>query len=171
MTSGPTFFCSLNPFHAKYVREHEIKTILIFEHVFKAGDHAENAHIRYLEDERDHCLKKFARGRTSRVLHLSISKPGHTTGRSGRGARRGARAGSGSIGCQQNCLPRKQESLVLSKASKTRRLNVSPESRTSEILCKSNAGTKSPVDNRFIRGLFSTYQRDRERSSLLAANQ
>ena len=32
-------------------------------------------------------------------------------------------------------------------------LNVFPEARTSEILCKPNAGTKSPVDEQFIRGL------------------
>ena len=50
----------------------------------------------------------------------------------------------------QNCSPRRQASLVPSKASKTRRLNVSPEARTSEILCKPNAGTKSAVDNRFV---------------------
>ena len=62
-------------------------------------------------------------------------------------------------------------SLVLSKASKKRRPNVSPEARTSEILCKPNAGTKSPVDNRFIRGLSAVYERDRERSSFLAADQ
>ena len=68
--------------------------------------------------------------------HLSSPKPGHTTGGSGRGARRGGGAGSGRTGCQQNCSPRRQASLVPPKASKTRRLNVSPEARTSEILCK-----------------------------------
>ena len=68
--------------------------------------------------------------------NLSSPKPGHTTGGSGRGARRGGGAGSGRTGCQQNCSPRRQASLAPSKASKTRRLNVSPEARTSEILCK-----------------------------------
>ena len=102
---------------------------------------------------------------------MSIPKPGHTTGGSGRDDRRGGRAGSGTIGCHQNCLPRKQRSLVPAKASKIRRLKVSPEARTSEILCKPSAGTKSPVDNRFICGLSSVYQRDRERSLFLAADQ
>ena len=71
------------------------------------------------------------------ALHnLSNPKPGHTTGGSGRGARRGGRARSIRIGCQQNCSPRKQRFLVPPKASKKRRLKVSPEARTSEILCK-----------------------------------
>ena len=68
--------------------------------------------------------------------NLSNPKPGHTTGGSGRSAWRSGRAGSGKIGCQQNYLPRKKKSTVPSKASKKRRLNVSPEARTSEILCK-----------------------------------
>ena len=90
-------------------------------------------------------------------LNLSNPKPGHTTGGSGRGARWGGGAGSGRIGCQQNCLSMRQASLVLSKASKTRRLNVSPEPRTSEILCKPKKEqnprlTSSPVQQRFNRG-------------------
>ena len=94
-----------------------------------------------------------------------------TTGESGRGARRGGRAESGRIGCQQNCSFRKQGCRVPSKASKKRRLNVSPETRKSEILCKPSAGTKSSVDSRFILGLFAVYKRDRERSLFLAADQ
>ena len=82
--------------------------------------------------------------------YLSNPKPGHTTGASGRSARRGGGAGSGRTGRQQNCSPRKQATLVPSKASKTRLL-VSPEARTSEILCKPNAGTKPAVDERFNR--------------------
>ena len=70
------------------------------------------------------------------ALHLSIPIPGHTTGESGRGARRGGGAGSGRTGCQQNCSPRGQASLAPSKASKKRFLDVSPEARTSEIPCK-----------------------------------
>ena len=69
------------------------------------------------------------------VCNLSSPKPGHTTG-GRRGARRGGGAGSGRTVCQQNCSPREKSFLALSKASKTRRLNVSPEARTSEILCK-----------------------------------
>ena len=41
--------------------------------------------------------------------NLSIPKPGHTTSRSGRGARRGGQAESGRIECQQNCSSRKQK--------------------------------------------------------------
>ena len=105
------------------------------------------------------------------MTNLSIPKTEHTTGGSGRGARRGGGAGSGRIACQQNCSPRKQASLVHSKASKTSRLNVSPEARTSEIPCKPNAGTKSAVDERFIRGLSAVYHRDEKRSFFLAADQ
>ena len=76
-------------------------------------------------------------------INLSNPKPGHTTGASGRSARRGGGAGSGLTGCQQNCSPRKQASLAPSKASKTRLL-VSPEARTSEILCK-------PMEEQILR--------------------
>ena len=58
-------------------------------------------------------------------------------------------------------------SLVTPNASKTRCLNDSPEARTNEILCKPNAGTKSPVDERFIRG----YPRDEKLSLFLATDQ
>ena len=68
------------------------------------------------------------------AIHLSSPKPGHTTGGSGRTAgRQGGGAGSSRTGCQQNCSPRRQESLAPPKASRTRRLNVPPEARTSEI--------------------------------------
>ena len=81
--------------------------------------------------------------------NLSNPKPGHTTGGSGRGARRGGGAGSGRIGCQQNCPPRRRASLAPPKASKTRRLNIPPEARTSEILFKP-MGEQNP---RLTRGL------------------
>ena len=45
-------------------------------------------------------------------------------------------AGWRRTGRRQNGSPRRQPSLVPSKASKTRVLNVSPEARTCEILCK-----------------------------------
>ena len=49
---------------------------------------------------------------------------------------------------QQNCAPRKQVFLVLFKISKTRRLNVSLEARTSEILCTAEGvGHFSPKPN------------------------
>ena len=74
---------------------------------------------------------------------LPSSKPGHTTGESGRGARRSG----GGVG--QNTSPRGQTSLAPSKASKTRRLNVPPEARTSKILCE----PMEEQNPRFIRGL------------------
>ena len=87
------------------------------------------------------------------LFHLSNPKPGHATGGSGRGAQRGGRVGPGRTGRRQNSTPRRQASLVPPKASKKPCLNVSPEARTSETLCKPNVGTKSAVDDRFIRGL------------------
>ena len=91
------------------------------------------------------------------TIDLSSPKPGHTTGGSGRGAWRSGGAGSGRTGCQQNCPPRRQASPVPPKASKTRRLNISPETRTSEIPCKPMeeqnprlTRDSSPVYPRFI---------------------
>ena len=105
------------------------------------------------------CLHESWTGFASVVFtetNLSNPKPGHTTGGSGRSARRSGRAGSGKIGCQQNYSPRKQKSTVPSKASKKRRFNVSPEARTSEILCKpteeQNQRLTIPVYQRFISG-------------------
>ena len=69
------------------------------------------------------------------------------TGR-GRRARRSGRAGSGKIRCQQNYSPKKRKSTVPSKASKKHRSNVSPEARTSEILCKPTEGQ----NHRLTRG-------------------
>ena len=85
--------------------------------------------------------------------NLSNPKPEHTTGASGQGARRGGGAGPGRTGRRQNSSPRRQASLAPPKASKKRFPNVSPEARTSKILCKPNAGTKSPVDKRFVSDL------------------
>ena len=91
---------------------------------------------------------------TCRVQNLSNPKPGHTTGGSGRSARRSDRAGSGKIGCQQNYSPRKQKSTVPSKASKKRHFNVSPEARTGEILCKPT----EEQNQRLTSGLSAVYQ-------------
>ena len=44
------------------------------------------------------------------LTHLLNPKPGHTTGGSGRSARRSGRERSGKIGCQQNYSPKKQKS-------------------------------------------------------------
>ena len=98
--------------------------------------------------------------------HLSNPKPGHTTGGSGRSARRSGWAGSDKIGCQQNYSPRKQKSTVLSKPSKKRRFNVSPEARTSEILSKPTKEQNQPL----INGLSAVYHRD-EKGFFLAAEQ
>ena len=76
------------------------------------------------------------------IFNLSSIKLEHTSGRSGRGTRLGGGAGSSRTGCQQNCSLMRQGSVLFSKASTKRRLNVFPEARTSEILCKSNAVTK-----------------------------
>ena len=70
------------------------------------------------------------------VLEPVESKTRTYHGQPGRGARRNGGAGSGRTGCQQNCSPRGHASLAPSKESKTSRLNVFPEARTSEILCK-----------------------------------
>ena len=51
-------------------------------------------------------------------INLSNPKPVHTTGGSGRRARRSGRAGSSKIWCQQNYSLRKRKSTVPSKASK-----------------------------------------------------
>ena len=95
-------------------------------------------------------------------LNLLNPKPEHTTPGQER---------SGKIGCQHNYLLRKLKSTFHPKASKTRRFNVSPEARTSEILCKPTEEQQSPVDPRFIRGLSAVYQRGKKRSLFLAADQ
>ena len=131
-------FVSVNRFHARHVRERGCSMGV-------AGEGREQPIP----------IDKFLGG----THNLSNPKPGHTTGGSGRGARRSGRAGSGRIGCQQNYSPRKQRSLVPSKASKKRRFNVSPEAQTNEILCKPTekqnqrlTTSSSPVYPRFISG-------------------
>ena len=91
--------------------------------------------------------------------NLSSPKPEHINDGSRRGARQRNWAGSSRTVCLQNCPPRGQFFFVPSKASKTRRLNVSPEARTSEILYKPIKEHKpqfttgsSPVYQRFITG-------------------
>ena len=84
---------------------------------------------------REHCPERLC-GSTNSLIrtYLSNPKPGHTTGGSGRGARRNGRAGSGGIGCQQTCSARKHKSRVPSKGSQKRRLSV-PRSTKKKILC------------------------------------
>ena len=102
---------------------------------------------------------------------MSSPKPGHTTSRSGRGARPGGGAGPGRTGRRQNSSPRRQASLVPLKASKIRFLNVSPEARTSKIPCNPKTGTKPPVDRRFVSGVKAVSPRDERGSLFLAADQ
>ena len=89
------------------------------------------------------------------TLRLSSLEPGHTTGGSRRGARRRCGADSSRTVCQQNCLPRERSIFALYKASKTCRLNVPPEARTSEILCKP-MGEQNP---RLTTGASAVYPR------------
>ena len=105
------------------------------------------------------------------VSELSSPKPTHTMGRSRRGPRRDGGAGSGRTVCQRKCSPMDQSFLVFPKASKTRGLNVSPDTRTSEILWKPDGGTKPADGNRFFRGLSAVFHRHEKRSFLLAATQ
>ena len=99
--------------------------------------------------------------------NLSNPKPEHTTGASGRGARRSGGAGTGRTGRRQNSSPRGLVSRVPSKASKTHRLNVSPEARKNEILCK----PMEEHNDRLTTGLCPVYPRDEKRSLFLAADQ
>ena len=95
--------------------------------------------------------------RTSEILfkqNLLNPKLTHTTSRSRRGAPRSGGAESRTTVRKQNCAPREQSFLALSKALKTRRLNVSPEAQTSEILCK-----PKKEKTRFTNGLWTVYQR------------
>ena len=84
------------------------------------------------------CLcKPFSHARHVRryYVYLSNPKPGHTTNESGRSARRSGRAESRKIRCQQNY---RLGNKIPSSPSRHRRnvaSNVSPEARTSEILC------------------------------------
>ena len=101
------------------------------------------------------------------IEHLSSPKPGHTTGASRRGARRGGGTRSGRTVRQYNGAPIEQFFLALSKASKTRRLNVFPEAQTSEFQCK-------PIEKqntRLNRCSSAVYHRDDKRSLFLAADQ
>ena len=103
----------------------------------------------------DKCVDRFLPDEciyVSNKINLSNPKPGHAKRGSGRGARRGGGTGPGRTEGQQNSTPRRQGSLVPPQASRKRCLNVFPEARSSEILCKPNAGTKSAVEDLFIRG-------------------
>ena len=91
-----------------------------------------------------------------KYVYLSNPKPGHTTGGSGRSARRSSREGSRKIRYQQNYSPRKQTFTVPSKASKKRRFKVFPKARTSEIQFQ----TTEEQNQRLTSGLSAVYQRE-----------
>ena len=61
-------------------------------------------------------------------------------GRVGSGRTAGRRGGVGQDWMPTEISPRRQGSVLPAKASTTSRLNVSPEARKSEILCKQHAG-------------------------------
>ena len=82
---------------------------------------------------------------TCRVQNPDIQRAGRV------GRRTAGRRG----GVGQNSSPRRQASLVPSKAPKTRCLNVPPEARTSEIVCKP-MGEQSPL---LTTGLYAVHLR------------
>ena len=72
--------------------------------------------LQSIEDTSSERPSRSTNKRNPMYTDLSSPKPGHTTGRSGRGARRSGEAGSSTIECQHNCSPREQASLVPFKA-------------------------------------------------------
>ena len=111
-------FVSVNPFYARHVQESSglfLAPKRLCQGVFESQRIFGNQQL---------------------LSYLSSPKPGHITGGSQWGARRGDGAGSGRTVREQKCAPREQSFFAFSKASRTRRLNVSPEAQTSEILCK-----------------------------------
>ena len=78
-----------------------------------------------LSHQKSRCLALCQESQTSLTpwKYLLNSKPGHATGRSDRGARRGCGTGLGKLGRRQINAHRRQSSLKLPKASKTRPLN------------------------------------------------
>ena len=118
-----------------------------------------------------HAAMRFRRNLTEttcRIHQIVESKTRTCHGRVGSGSP-AERVGAGSrkTGCQQNYSPGKQRSIVLSKASKTHRFNVSREARTSEILCKPT----EEQNQRLTTGLSAVYHRGEKRALFLAAEQ
>ena len=73
----------------------------------------------------------------------------NTIARFCRGTRRSGGVGSGRPVCPQNCPPG-ENPFCLSKSSRTRRPNVSPEAQTSEVLCKPNGNTKITIETQSL---------------------
>ena len=102
------------------------------------GDVRENRRINgsSATDERVKGNSRETTGRTYITFHLSNPKHKHTPGGSGRGGsqwrRRAGRSKAGQEGSRRNGSPRKQLSLVSSKASSTTIHNDSSEPRMSE---------------------------------------
>ena len=114
----------------------------------------------------NNCPERLFGSTNSLTRTCRVQKPGNTTGEPRRGARGGG-AESGKTVCQQNGSPREESFLARSRASNTCRLNVSPEARTSEILCK----PMEEQNPRLNRGSSAVYHRDEKRSLFLAADQ
>ena len=95
---------------------------------------------------------------------MSESKTRTYHGRVGLGRAAGRRGGSGRTGRRQNSPPRRQASFIPSKASTKCRLNVSPEARTSDILCKPT----EEHNERLRTGLLAVYPQfiNRKRNAL-----
>ena len=79
--------------------------------------------------------------------------------------------GAGQAGWDADVFFRTRHNRMPYRASETTVLNNYSEARTSDFLCKPNAGTKSPVDDRFTSGLRPVYHQDEKRSLFLAADQ
>ena len=94
---------------------------------------------------------------------LVESKTRKYHGRVGSGRMATWRSGVGKTGYEQNCPPRGQASLVLSKASKTRRLNDSPPVESKTRTYPGRVGTGRPTARRRGRaGTGSTGRRRRD---------
>ena len=96
----------------------------------------------------------------TRTYHGRLAAGRQTAGRPGR-------AGPGRTGRRRVGSPRRQPTLLSSRASKTIVLNDSSEARTTEFICKST----EEQNRRLTTGSSAVYHWDRERSSFLAADQ
>ena len=112
----------------------------------------------------DNCPEQLFKSTNKRNSYLSNPKPGHTTGGSGRGARRGARAGPSRIECQPNRTVRPGNTSPL--YSPKHRRNVASTSPQKHEQAKSYVNRRRNE----IGGLSAVYQRDRGRSFPLAAD-
>ena len=106
-------------------------------------------HILPLAIATEHDLGEDFPGEDCRVQDSNISREGRFGAHSGTTGRNRSE-----LDAERTVRPRNKAHSYppRSKASITYCLNVFPEARTREILCKPNAGAKSSVDNRFVSG-------------------